>query len=503
MVDASIELLSGTPLISLVIFFPLFAGMLLWLLRDYRHVRGFALAAAVAELLLTLAVLVSFRPQSDAFQLVNSLPWMPGLGVSYLVGVDGISVLFLPLTALLFVGVIISSWTRIQSMPILYYSLLLLLESSMMGIFCALDTILFFLFWELTLIPFYFLISLWGMGPNRRFAAVKYTLFMLIGGVPLLVAFLLLAFNHAAATGAGIPAGLAFDLPTLLATPVPGDLQLLLFLLLLLGFAVKTPVFPLHTWLPTVALEGPVGIAALMAGLKLGAYGIIRYAIPLAPQAAVELHWLLAGLGVIGILYGAVIAIVQSNLRRMLAFSSISHVGLVLLGVASFNIQGIQGALFQLLNFTLIAGGLFIITGFLHHRTGSTDIRSLGGVAGSMPLLTALFFFFALAAMGVPGTSGFPAELLIIISALKSHAGAGLAALFGLVIGAVYTLGIYRKAFLGSVQHAVVADAVDLRRRELWLLLLFAGLVLLAGLFPGFVLDWLKVSADGWIQRLI
>ncbi len=249
-------------------------------------------------------------------------------------------------------------------------------------------------------------------------------------------------------------------------------------------------------------MDGAVAVAAIMTGIKLGAFGLMRFAIPLAPQAAQELHWLLAGLAVVGILYGAVVALAQTNLRRMLAFSSISHVGLVLLGLASFNIQGIQGALFQLLNFTLISGGIFLISGFLHHRLGSTDVVSLGGIAHTMPLLAAFFFFFGLAGMGMPGTSGFPAELLILISALETHTGAGLAALFGVVLGAGYLLVIYRKAFLGPLRKDNVADAVDLLPRELALVLLFTVIILVAGIFPGVVFDLIGPSTEAWVLGL-
>ena len=385
-----------------------------------------------------------------------------------------------------------------RTLPRLYYTLLLILESATLGIFCALDTILFFLFWELTLVPIFFLISLWGVGPHRRYAAVKYTLMLLGGGVPLLFGFLLLAFHHAS-LGDG---GLVFDYPSLLATALPVELRTTVFFLLLLGFAVKAPVFPLHTWLPTVAMEGPASIAAIMTGLKLGIYGMIRFAVPLAPAAAQEYHWLLAGLGVIGILYGAMMALSQTNLRRMLAFSSISHVGLVLLGIAAFNLQGIQGALYQLLNFSIVAGGIFLLTGYLHHRVGSTDIISLGGVARSMPLLAAFFFLFGLAGMGVPGTNGFPAEFLLILSALETHTGAGLAALAGVVLGAAYFLGIYRRAFLGPSQHAAVSDALDLGRRELLVVIVLAALILAGGLFPNAILDLTRVASLDWVSHL-
>lgn len=489
-------------MLSLIILLPLAATALIWLLPDPRRARWVAAVSAVLTLCLTLAVAVKFDAGDSGFQFMEQLTWIPTLGIHYTLGVDGISVLFLPLTALLFLGVILASWTSTRSMARLYFSLLLMLEGVTLGIFCALDVILFFLFWELTLVPLYFLVSLWGIGPNRRFAAVKYTLFMLAAGLPLLFGFLVLAFNHAEFSGGGIPGGLAFDYLTLLEMPLPPSTETLVFFLLLLGFAVKTPVFPLHTWLPVVAQEGPVAVVALLTGLKLGAYGLIRFTVPLAPAAAQEYHWLLAGLGVVGILYGAVLALAQTNLRRMLAFSSISHVGLVVLGLSSFTIQGIQGSLFQLLNFAVVAGGIFLLAGFLHHRIGSTDLISLGGAARSMPLLAAFFFLFGLAGMGVPATSGFPAEFLILVSALNTHTGAGLAALFGLVLGAGYFLSAYRRAFLGPLGNVVIADAVDLRPRELILVSALALLILAAGLYPDGVLSLTRTAAEGWMARI-
>jgi len=493
---------SGLPLLSLMIMtLPIGAG-LIWLVPDPRKARWIALLTALADLAFTLAIVTGFDRSAGGFQFVEQLDWIPTLHIHYHIGVDGMSVLFLPLTVLLFIGVILASWTSVRTLPRLYYTLLLILESATLGIFCALDTILFFLFWELTLVPIFFLISLWGVGPQRRYAAVKYTLMMLAGGVPLLFGFLLLAFKHADLNGMGIPDGLVFDYPDLLATPLPAELQTAVFFLLLLGFAVKAPVFPLHTWLPTIAMEGPASIAAIMTGLKLGVYGLIRFTVPLAPAAAREYHWLIAGLGVVAILYGALMALSQTNLRRMLAFSSVSHVGLVLLGIASFNLQGIQGALFQLLNFSIVAGGLFLLAGFLHHRIGSTDIVSLGGAAGSMPLLATFFFLFGMASMGVPGTSGFPAEFLLVLSALDTHTGAGLAALAGMVLGAAYFLGIYRRAFLGPIRNSAVSDAIDLRARELGIIIAMGILILVAGFYPDSVLELTRAASEEWVEIL-
>jgi NADH-quinone oxidoreductase subunit M len=493
------QLDTGLPLISLMIMTLPVGAALIWLVPNERYARGIALATVVVDLLLALAILAAFDPTQPGFQLVEKTDWMPDLNIHYMLGVDGISVLFLPLTAVLFNGIILASWNTVRRLPRLYYTLLMILESATLGIFCALDTMLFFFFWELTLVPIYFLISLWGIGPHRRYAAVKYTLFMMAGGVPLLFGFLIMAFDQAALSGAVVPGGLVFDYTVLLEQTLPVEMQGLVFFLLLLGFAVKVPVFPFHTWLPTVAMEGPVSIAAIMTGVKLGAYGLIRFVVPLAPQAAFEYQWVLAGLGVTGLVYGALAALSQTNLRRMLAFASLSHVGLVVLGIASFSVYGVQGAVFQLLNFSIVASGIFLLAGFLHQRVGSTDIISLGGAAKTMPLLAAFFFFFGLAGMGVPGTSGFPAELLLILSALSSHTGAGLAALFTIVLGAGYFLSIYRRAFLGPVRNSVIGEALDLRSRELLLVLVLTGLILLLGLWPASVLDTSRAASEAWV----
>ena len=489
------------PLLSLLLLAPVGAAALVWLWPREQAVRVLALAAAAIELALAAAVVAAFDPTDPGFQQVERGEWIPTLSVQFLVGVDGISVLFLPLTALLFTGVIVASWNSARVMPRLYFSLLLLQLAATIGVFCALDTLLFFLFWELSLVPLYFLVGLWGVGPKRRFAASKYTLVMLGGGVPLLLAFVVLAFNHAEVIDAALPAGLAFDLPTLLETPVAPRLQLIVFLLLLLGFAAKAPLFPLHTWLPGVALEGPVAVGALFVGLKLGVYGLIRFAVPLAPAAARDLHWLLAGLGTIGILFGAVAALAQPNLRRTLAYAGVSHVGLVVLGIASFSVQGLQGAVLQTLNFTLASGGLFLLTGLLYRRTGSTDTRSLGGAVSTMPQLAGFFLLFTLSSIGVPGTAGFPAELLLLTSALTSHTGAGLGALFGMVIGAAYALGMVRRAFFGPLTNPAVAEASDLLRGELLLATAFAFVILAVGFFPALLLDVIAPAARAWVMR--
>ena len=463
------ESILAFPVLSILLLILPIASALILLSSDQLKARSIALIASIITLLVSLFIVFSFDTTEPGFQFIERTTWISSLNIDYTVGVDGISILFLPLTSLLFIGVIIASWTSIQTMPKVFYFLILILETATIGIFISLNTILFFFFWEITLLPIYFLINFLGVGPNRRYAAVKYTLVMMAGGMPLLLGFILLAFNHAT-IGSG---ELVFDFIQLLNNPLPAEYQTTIFFLLLLGFAFKAPMFPLHSWLPAIAMEGPASIAAIMTGVKLGAYGLIRFTVPLAPDAAQDFHWLLAGLGITGVLYGAILAITQTNLRKMLAFSSLSHIGLVILGISSFTIQGIQGALFQLINFTIVAGGIFILIGFLHHRTGSTELVSLGGVAKTMPLLASFFFIFGLAGMGVPGTNGFVAENLIIISTLETHTGAGIAALIGIVLGAAYFLSIYQRAFLGPVGNDVVAEAMDLRNRELILAVTF------------------------------
>lgn len=490
-------------ILSLIIALPLAGALATGISRNIKRAKVVALAIAGFELIATLAAVWLFNADDGTFQLLEKYAWIPSLNIEYLVGVDGISVLFLPMTALLTLAAIIASWRSAQPLGRLHFALLLLLEGFSMGIFEALDLVLFFMFWELSLPPVFLLLGLWGIGPARRNAASKYTLFMLFGGVPLLLAIIMLAINHATQVNGVIPHDLAFSFPVLLETPLPDTLQSGIFLLLLLGFAVKAPLVPFHTWLPQAAMEGPTQIAALLTGLKLGVYGILRFALPLAPSAAVEYNWVLGILGAVALIYGALIALQQTNLRRLLAYASISHVGLVIIGIASLNMQGIQGAIFQLLNFTLVAGSLMLIAGFIQQRLGSTEALHLGGLATVVPRLASFYFLFALAGMGVPGTGGFPAELLLILGALLAHPSLGVTALAGAVLGAAYMLSFTRRAFLGPVSQPDVSAMQDLQRRELALLCVPAVLVLAFGLFPNSVLKINQKAAESWLSRLL
>ncbi|KFI22976.1 complex I subunit 4 family protein [Nitrosococcus oceani] len=493
---------SPFPLLSLLIFLPVVAGISLLRIRNKHRILSVALGVAVAELLLSLILLGLFDPNQDGMQFVEQHSWIPTLNIDYLLGVDGLSVLFVPLTALITVAVILASRRSIKTLSSLYFALLLFLEGITIGVYCTLDLALFFLFWELTLPPLFFLISLWGIGVHRRYAALKYVLFMLTGGILLLFGFILLGLNHANETGIAAPAGLSFNYMELLQTPIPLATQSIVFLLLFFGFAIKAPLFPFHVWLPTMAMEGPASITAIIVGLKLGLFGIIRFAIPLAPQAASQYFVLMMLLGAIGAIYGALIALKQTNLRRMLAYSSISHAGFVLIGAAAFNIQGIQGAVFQLFNFGIVASGIFLIAGFLQYRLGSTELTALGGAARPMPILASLFFILGLASIGVPGTNGFAAEHLIVIGAFKAHIGMGLAVLLGIILSAAYYLVFYQKAFLGPVTRATVKETIDLRSREYWIAGTMVSLALLLGLFPQQVLTTTDKTLQAWVARV-
>ena len=480
------------PLLSILVLLPAVAAPLCLAAGGEKAARGIALLAASLSLLVALAALAGFDAGRGDFQLVQRTAWIPGLGVEWHLGVDGLSILFLPATTLLFLAALIVTGRGLSPAPGLHYACVLLLECATLGIFCALDTLLFFFFWELTLLPLYCLVGLWGLAGSGARAATRYFLLMLGGGVPVLLAFLVLA-SHA---------GMAFDLPSLLAATPSRDTQILVFLLFVIGFGVKVPLVPLHTWLPSLALGGPAAVTALVVGMKLGVYGLLRFAIPLAPVAAQDMHWLLAGLGTLGILYGAVATTAQSNLRGVVAYGSISHVGLALLGLASFSAAGLQATVLLLLSFTLATGGSFLLLAGLQRRIGTTDLTALSGVRQRMPRLAGFFLLFGLAGMGMPGTIGFPAEFLIVVTTLQEHSGAALAALFGMIVGAGAFLGPYRSAFFGPLRPGAVAESDDLTPREFVVALVFAVLLIGAGLFPGVLLDVLRVSAEAWANRL-
>ena len=495
-------MLTGFPLLSTMILLPCVGAVATILFTGGAAARICALGTALMELAHTGVALFSFDRTSEKIQFVEEHAWIPSLQIDYLVGLDGLSILFPTCTALLTVAVIIGSWTHVQSMARLYFALVLLLEGLTIGLFCALDIALFFLFWELTLVPIYFLIGLWGLGPRRRFAATQYTLYMLIGSVPILFAMILLALDHATRDDLPIPAGLTFNYLALLSQQADSGTQATVFLLFVIGFGIKTPLVPFHSWLPNIAMEGPVGLTALVTGIKVGVYGLMRLAIPLAPEAATHFAPWLTGLGIAGVFYGALLALRQQNLRPLLAYASVSHVGLVVVALSVMNLTAIQGALFQLANFSVTSGGLFLVAGCVQQRLGSTDRVHLGGLAGPMPLLTGFAFLFLLAGIGIPGTTGFVAEWLMLLGIFEHQPGLALAGIAGTVLSAAYTVTFFGKGFLGPTVHRNVQQAQDLRRRELALLSGLAIILLSLGLCPRPIIGLVDTATIAWVKRL-
>jgi len=486
----------GFPILTVLIFLPLLWASLVNLIEDERLARRTALVGALVELVLAVFMAASFTPGVSDIQFAERVGWMATTGISYHLGVDGISVLFIPLTAFVTVMVMLFSWTTVRFRPKSYLIALLVLEAATMGIFVSLDLVLFFVFWELILVPSYFLLRLWGIGPERQYAAVKYVMYMLAGSAPMLAGIVLLGVNHYNQTGT-----YSFDFLDLLAVPVPLGLQTTAFFLLAFGLAVKAPLFPFHTWMPAVFMQGPIGVGMFLAGLKVGVYGFVRFALPLVPDAAREWSWLVAALGITAIIYGGLIALVQPNLRRLLAFASVSHVGLAMVGVFSLNAQGLQGALLLIFNLGIVSTGLFFLTGLLYARTGSSELSAFGGIARHAPLLATFFFIIGLAAIGLPGTSGFPGEFLVLAGAFRVHWALAGVAVVGVVLTAAYFLTYYERAFLGP-PAAHGRRVPDLHMREAAAAAVLAVIIFWIGLFPAPFLDMTSGSVLALVERM-
>ncbi|HMU53540.1 MAG TPA: NADH-quinone oxidoreductase subunit M [Nitrospira sp.] len=499
------ELSSTFPILSCILFFPLAGAALLWLIDEEDMLRTSALAVSLIELAMTIFVMVRFVPDSAAMQFVEKVQWIPALGISYHLAVDGISVLFVGLTAFLTVLVVIYSWDTIRHQLKLYMMSLLALETATMGIFISLDLILFFVFWELMLIPSYFLIKLWGGGAERHYAALKYVLYTLLGSVFMLVGIALLDINyHNWATVHHMDRVYSFDFLELLTVPIPLSQQVLIFWLMFLGFAFKAPVFPFHTWLPDALLEGPVGMAVMLAGVKLGTFGFIRFSIPLLPDAAMSKTVVLVVmiLGLAAIVYGAIMALVQLDLRRLLAYSSISHLGFVVVGLFALNYQGLQGSLLTMINLGFSTAGLFFIAGFLYTRQHTTQLSAFGGMAKHTPLLASFFLLIGLASIGLPGTNGFVGEFLILLGTFKANWIYGAIAVTGIITGAAYFLWYYERAILGPVGQAVKDSIADLHPREMVIATSLSVMILWIGLYPAPFLRMMNGSVQALVDRL-
>jgi NADH-quinone oxidoreductase subunit M len=494
----------GFPVLSVLIFLPLLGVAVIWLFEsDEDLIRKTAVAVAGLELFISILLLWQFSPNTADIQFTERSSWIPAIGVGYHLGVDGINVLFIPLTAFLVLLIMVYSWDSKAQLLKPYFMSLLALEATMIGIFASLDLILFFVFWELMLIPSYFLIKLWGPGPQRQYAALKYVLYTLSGSVLMLVGIILLNLNfHDAAVLRHSEVLYSFDFLDLMSVPVPRSQQTLIFFLLFFGFAFKAPVFPFHTWLPTALVEGPFVVSVILAGVKLGTYGFIRFSLPLLPEASQDWLWLMAGLGLVAILYGALIALVQSDFRRLLAFSSISHLGFVMLGLFALNFQGLQGSLLQMINLGFSTAGLFFMAGFLYDRTGSADLSAYGGLSRSLPLLATFVLILGLASIGLPGTNGFVGEFLILLGAFRQHWVLGTIGVLGVILGAGYFLWYYERAFFGPPGPNVGKPVSDLLPREWGIAAALSIMILWIGLYPAPFLNRINSSIQALAERL-
>ena len=493
----------GFPVLSALIALPVIAAVILQFRHSEAAQRQTVMVAAVLELALALFILTKFTQGTADAQFVQLGLWMPSIGASYHVGVDGISILFLPLTAFVILLALVYSPTGGSSFGRFYWTNILIFEAIAMGIFCSLDLLLFFVFWELILIPSYFLVKLWGVGPQRQYAAIKYVIYMLVGSAPLLIAIAMLGNNYGAAVAAGLaPVGGNFNFIELLKVAVPAEIQGVIFVLMIIGFAVKGPVPPFHTWMPTVLMEGPVGMAILLVGLKLGTYGMLRFVLPLLPEASINWAPIMTWVGVFAILYGGLIALAQFNLRRLLAFASVSHVGLVLLGLFSLNAQSLQGSLMMMINIGLTSTALMFLAGVLYRRTGSTELSAFGGLARYVPRLAFFFFAIGLATIGTPGTSGFYGEFTVMWGAFEADWRLAAVAVIGVVLSAGYFLWYYERAFFGPPGSDGVKSLLDLNPRETAAMSVVLALVIAIGVFPAPLIDMTSASTAALAKQL-
>ena len=483
-------------ILTLTIFAPLVGALLIGLIPKDRveTIRLASLGVTLIAFALSLGILWQFDAGVAGFQLKTSAQWIPEWGIGYTVGVDGISLWMILLTTFLMPLGVLASWS-ITKRAKPYFVFLLALETGMLGVFSALDMFLFYLFWETTLVPMYFLIGIWGYG-RRIYAAMKFFLFTLVGSLLMLVAILFLYF-----AARGTP---TFDYQSLLGTTFSLGTQRLLFLAFFASFAVKVPLVPLHTWLPDAHTEAPTAGSVMLAGvlLKMGAYGLIRFAIPLFPDAARELVPLVVGLSIAGILYGALVAAMQRDLKRLIAYSSVAHLGFVVLGMFVGTIQGMSGGVLQMVSHGVSTGALFMLVGALYDRRHTREIADFGGLAKSVPIFSGIFLLVALSSLGLPGLNGFVGEFLVLLGTFLHYRWWVVPAAFGIVLAAVYLLWAYQRVFQGEVTIEANRKLADLVPRELAMLAPAVVLIVVIGVYPKPFLSRIEPSARVVVEQL-
>jgi len=488
---------AGFPILSLITFLPLLGVLYLATLRGdetavARNARYAALWTSLVVLALGVYLWIAFDPTQAGFQFVEAVPWLSGVNVEYRMGVDGISLLLILLTVFLTPIAILSSWSitkRVREFMIAF----LLLETMTIGMFAALDFVVFYIFFEAVLIPMYLIIGVWG-GERRIYAAVKFFIFTLAGSLFMLLA-LVWMWRNAGTT----------DIVTLLHTPIPPNAQMWLFVAFLASFGVKAAVWPLHTWLPDAygqaPLPGTIMLAAVLS--KMGAYGFLRFAVPMLPQASAAAEPLMFTLGVVAVIYISFVALAQTDMKRMIAYSSVAHMGVIIIGIFTFTVEGIEGALFQMLSHGIVIAGLFVCTGVLLARGETLGLSRLGGLAARMPVYAALLMLFALANMGLPGTSGFVGEILVIVGAMKVNFWVSLLGAAGMVLGAAYMLVLLRAVLFDKTTRPELGALKDLQPAEYAMLVPLAAMVLWLGIYPGSFTHIFDAPVNAMVQAHI
>jgi NADH-quinone oxidoreductase subunit M len=471
------------PLLSLITFLPGAAGIALLFVprRSAGVLRLVSLAVTVLTFACSLPLYFGFDADAIGYQFEENRRWMPTLGVAYHVGIDGISLLLVLLTTFLMPLALVSAWGSVEDRFKEFTATMLLLETGMLGVFVSLDLFLFYVFWEAMLVPMYFIIGIWG-GPNRVYAAVKFILYTMAGSALMLVAILGLYYQYGAATGR-----YTFDVPVLAQyVMAPGLAQNLMFLAFALAFAIKVPLFPFHTWLPDAHVEAPTAGSVVLAGvlLKMGTYGFLRFCLPFFPDASLSFGPLVFALAVIGVIYGAWVSTVQPDMKKLVAYSSVSHLGFVMLGIFTLNQQGLVGAIIQMVNHGLSTGALFLMVGMIYERRHSRLIADFGGLWRVVPAFSALFLVVALSSLGLPGLNGFVGEFLILVGAFQRNAWLAAVATSGIIFAAVYLLWMYQRVIFGEVTHEENRRLRDLTPREWAVLVPVVVLIVWIGVYP-------------------